>query len=186
VSRSSYAAQLVWRMLETYGRLELAAVGDRGLKNLKVLVEIDCLSANGRPHRLAHVYKLPFDLVDKMRERERLGFLDGHLLFVSTDNAMVTAGNQTPVLEAKHKSAEVAQWAEARAADNGVHLRYKRGVRDWGPLVDLLDHRSDDEAEHAALVTRCRCGTRPAADRAALIAKAEQALRDGKTRRIRL
>lgn len=186
--RSSMAGALVWRMMQvkTPNRMVTHREGSRRLKNLKVLVELRC--AGPKAHELAYVYKLPGDVMPRIHEDDHLTFLHGELLFVSTDDehfgpdglpSGVATLSQDLATE-KTKTRALNQEMEQA----GMRLRLPTGRRRWQPVVDVLDYKLREDDEHPSLVMRCRCGTRPPADRAEVAALAEAAQKDGKTRRL--
>jgi hypothetical protein len=186
--RSGYAGALVWRLLDRR-LLATTTPTSRVLKNLRQLVVVQC-AAKG--HALAMVYKLPTDATRKMLEAERLSFIHGGMLFVSTDNQRFEPG-QTTIHEPDGTTLDPGDLTAVKSTRDRV-IPNNRGrpptvvrvgsTRKWTPLVDLLDHDPDDDQAHARLVTRCRCGERPEIDRRELIDLARVALDDGKVRRV--
>ncbi len=66
--RSSLSGAAVFRLGLTQRQLEPLHTGSRVLKHLRVLVELRC--ADARPHELGYVYKLPGDVMPKVREHD--------------------------------------------------------------------------------------------------------------------
>lgn len=200
MTQSKWPAATLWRLLSVYDNRRLTTVrpGSRKLKFMVSLVEVRCASAQPRPHELAYVYKLPGDVIPKLqRHFAGASELSGNLLFVSTDNErFVTGQSWTHVGDKKIDDGDLVLKKEGRRQLNEpitptpgsgrqpYSLGMPVGQRQWAPVVDLLDYDVDDDDVHADLVTRCRCGTRPAADRRQLIEAAQAALNDGRTRRV--
>ncbi len=178
--RSSVAAAILWRRYPE--RLRPQHQGSRKLKNLRVLVVVRCLP-NG--HELAYVYRLPSDLVEKCKAQ---GDPVGQLLFVSTDTETFEPGvcftgdrDLGDLVDAKQRRDRVLD----RDSWGLPPLRVRvTSTRAWTPLIDLLDNEPDNDAAHAALDTRCRCGQRPTIDRHELMSLASFSVVDGKTRRM--
>lgn len=196
--RSSNAGALLWRIMSIEDRLKPEHSGSRKLRNLTPLVMVRCQSAQPKPHELAYVYKIPGDVITKMRERHHAPFMDGSLLFVSADNETFVPGHSWThqgeemvdngdLLRLKEERRERNERVITPSPDSGrrpYKLTMPVGLRRWAPLVDLLDYKPDDDREHAELTTRCRCGQRPSADRHELIRLAREAQADGKMRRV--
>ncbi len=184
--RFSLSGAMVFRVGLSRRQLEPLHMGSRVLKHLRVLVEIRC--AAPRPHELAYVYKLPGDVMPRVREHLRDEHLHGELLFVSTDSKRYEPGtmfrhdgderiDEGDLGVMKAERAKVATFRGMRLLPLGVG-------REWVPLVDVLDCTPDDDDAHPSLECRCRCAARPPADRHDLVDLAHQALADGKTRRV--
>jgi hypothetical protein len=191
--QSKWPAAILWRLLSVNDRRRLMTTrpGSRKLKHMLVLVEVRCASAQPRPHELAYVYKLPGDVIPKMQQRDAqaVSKLYGDLLFVSTDNERFTTGESWTLVDGERvdNSDLMIKKQRTRGHNEAIQpnrLRIPAGQRRWAPLVDLLDYEVDDDDLHADLVTRCRCGSRPAADRRQLMDAARAALGDGQTRRV--
>ncbi len=178
--RSSVAAAILWRTYPERWRTQHQ--GSRKLKNLRVLVDVRCLP-NG--HELAYVYWLPSDLVEKCKAH---GDPVGRLLFVSTDTATFEPGvhftgdrDLGDLPDAKRRRDRVLAGDSLGLPPLRVRVA---STRAWVPLLDLLDNEPDNDAAHAVLDTRCRCGQRPTVDRHELMSLASLAVVDGKTRRV--